>query len=83
MIRPDIIGYSLLRIWILGLSPRIYKSLIRAKISTLGDLLIAITNPDDLLQIEGLGKEDLEQIRIKLDRFNESYFEQNYPYPLF
>jgi DNA-directed RNA polymerase alpha subunit len=83
MIRPDIIGYSLFRIWILGLSPRIYTSLIRANISTLGDLLIAIANPEDLLQIEGLEKEDLEQIRRKLDHFNENYFGQSYPYPLF
>jgi hypothetical protein len=83
MIKPDIIGYSLFRIWILGLSPRIHTSLIKANITTLGDLLIAIVNPDDLLQIEGLEKEDLEQIRRKLDHLNENYFSQSYPYPIF
>lgn len=67
MIRPDIIGYSLLRIWILRLSR---EFIIASKEYTLGDLLITIANSDDLLQIEGLRKENLEQIRIKLDCIN-------------
>jgi DNA-directed RNA polymerase alpha subunit len=73
----DILVYSLFRIKVLRLSSRIYNCLKRSNIYTLGDLLLAIGNPDDLLQIDGLGKEDIEKIYRKLDNFNQNYFDEN------
>lgn len=70
--------YLALSITGLELAPRIYTCLSRENIYTLQDLIIAIGNPDNLLQITGLEKEDLEEIRIKLHLFNQKYFGENY-----
>lgn len=32
-------------------------------------------NSDDLLQIQGLENEDMEEIHLKLGRFNQQYFD--------
>ena len=66
--------YLALSIAGLELAPRIYTCLSRENIYTLQDLIIAIGNPDNLLQITGLGKEDLEKIHVKLDHFYQNYF---------